>query len=94
VQNGAGDHLIVVESKIDSTAMWGQLEKYEKDLTHRLEQTPPDGLGATLRLTSPEMEIRLQIRHGKAPADGEERRGQSPLSSGKSKAIRKPEIAI
>lgn len=48
VRNGSGDHLIVVESKIDSTAMPGQLEKYRQDLTHRLAQTPPDGLGATL----------------------------------------------
>jgi hypothetical protein len=48
VRNGEGDHLIVVESKIDSTAMPGQLEKYQEDLTDRLEQNPPDGLEATL----------------------------------------------
>jgi hypothetical protein len=35
LRNGEGDHLIVIESKIDSTAMPGQLEKYEKDLVHR-----------------------------------------------------------
>jgi hypothetical protein len=48
VRNGAGDHLIVVESKIDSTAMWGQLRKYQDDLTGRLERKPPDGHKATL----------------------------------------------
>jgi hypothetical protein len=40
VRNGAGDHLIVVESKIDSTAMWGQLQKYQDDLTRRLKREP------------------------------------------------------
>jgi hypothetical protein len=45
-----------------------------------------------LRLTSPEMEIRLQISLRKGTSGREERRGHSPLSSGKSKAILKPEI--
>jgi hypothetical protein len=45
-----------------------------------------------LRLTSPEMEIRLQILLRKGTSGREERRGQSPLLSGKSKGILKPEI--
>jgi hypothetical protein len=48
LRNDDGDHLIVVESKIDSTAMPGQLLKYRDDLAHRLKQSPPDGLEATL----------------------------------------------
>jgi hypothetical protein len=48
LRNGEGDHLIVVESKIDSTAMPGQLVKYRDDLAHRLKQNPQDGLEATL----------------------------------------------
>jgi hypothetical protein len=40
LRNGAGDHLIVVESKIDSTAMCGQLQKYQDDLTRRLKREP------------------------------------------------------
>ena len=45
-----------------------------------------------LRLTSPEMEIRLKIWLRKGTSGREERRGQSPLLSGKSKGILKPEI--
>jgi hypothetical protein len=40
-----GDHLIVVESKIDSTAMCGQLQKYQDDLTQRLKR------GSSFRVT-------------------------------------------
>lgn len=61
VRNGGGDHLIVVESKIDSTAMPGQLEKYQEDLTHRLEQIPPDGLGATLIYVTRDFENRKLV---------------------------------
>jgi hypothetical protein len=48
VRKGGGDHLIVVESKIDSTAMWGQLQKYHDDLINRLKQNPLDGHKAIL----------------------------------------------
>jgi hypothetical protein len=45
-----------------------------------------------LRLTSPEMESAFKSSQRKGTSGREERPGQSLLSSGKSKAIRKPEI--
>jgi hypothetical protein len=46
LRHGTGEHLIVVESKIDTTARWGQLQKYQDDLTRRLKREP--SLRATL----------------------------------------------
>jgi hypothetical protein len=48
LRDGAGTHLIVVESKLDSTARGDQLKNYQKDLTRRLAQTPPEAGRATL----------------------------------------------
>jgi PD-(D/E)XK nuclease superfamily len=46
LRHGTGEHLIVVESKIDAAARYGQLQKYQDDLTRRLKREP--SLGATL----------------------------------------------
>jgi PD-(D/E)XK nuclease superfamily len=40
LRDGAGEHLLVVESKIGTTASKDQLQKYQDDLTHRLKQKP------------------------------------------------------
>jgi hypothetical protein len=47
-----------------------------------------------LRLTSPETESAFKSSLRKGTSGREERPGQSPLSSGKSKAIRKGEIQL
>jgi hypothetical protein len=64
LRDGDGEHLIVVESKIGTTAWNGQLKKYQKGMTERLSRMPRGKLKATIIYITRDFERQKSLPDG------------------------------